>query len=127
MAALAPLQAASPIIQTAPLGPASRRFANAAVLIASAESPPALLARLKGLERAAGRRNGQRWGDRVLDLDLLLWSGGAWEEPGLILPHRHLRERSFVLDPLVTIAPVWRDPVTGLTVRQLHHRLHRRG
>jgi 2-amino-4-hydroxy-6-hydroxymethyldihydropteridine diphosphokinase len=60
----------------------------------------------------------------VLDLDILLWSGGFWEEDGLIIPHREFRKRGFALDPLNEIAPAWRDPVTGATVRQLRHRLH---
>ncbi|PZQ59133.1 MAG: 2-amino-4-hydroxy-6-hydroxymethyldihydropteridine diphosphokinase [Sphingomonas taxi] len=115
----------SPIIASAPLGPSTRTFANAAVLLASDESPPALLARLKAIERAFGRRTGRRWGARVLDLDIVLWSGGRWRAPDLTVPHRDFRARAFVLAPLLAIAPGWRDPVGGLTVRQLHARLTR--
>jgi 2-amino-4-hydroxy-6-hydroxymethyldihydropteridine diphosphokinase len=115
--------AASPIVTTPPLGPSIRAFANAAALIASDEAAPALLARLKAIERAGGRRRGRRWGARVIDLDILLWSGGRFRARGLEIPHLALRERAFVLGPLAAIAPDWRDPVTGLTVRQLRHRL----
>lgn len=111
--------AASPVIGTAPLGPSRRRFANAAILIESAETPPQLLARLKGIERAFGRRRGRRWDARVIDLDIVLWSGGAWSGPGLIVPHPQFRTRSFVLGPLLAIIPGWRDPLTGRTIRQL--------
>ena len=45
-------------------------------------------------------------------------------EPGLEVPHPRFRERTFVLDPLVEIAPGWRDPISGLTVAELHGRLH---
>jgi 2-amino-4-hydroxy-6-hydroxymethyldihydropteridine diphosphokinase len=124
LAALDPLAAAA-IRHTAPLGPSRRRFANAAALIASDLDPPALLARLQALERAFGRRRGQRWGARVLDLDIILWSGGAWAGPGLTLPHPAFRNRRFVLDPLLAIAPDWRDPLSGLGVRHLHARLTR--
>jgi 2-amino-4-hydroxy-6-hydroxymethyldihydropteridine diphosphokinase len=62
----------------------------------------------------------------VLDLDILLWSGGKWHDRTLTIPHSQLRVRRFVLDPLVTIAPAWRDPLTHRTVRQLHARLTRR-
>lgn len=124
LAALGPIRT-SPVIRSAPLGPSSRRFANAVALIESEETPPAMLARLKTLERTAGRRSGRRWGARVLDLDLLLWSGGAWNGPGLAVPHPSLRERAFVLEPLATVAPGWRDPLTGRTVRQLLARLRR--
>ena len=108
---------------TPALGPAGRDFANAAAILASDLDPPELLAHLKGLERGFGRRGGKRWAARVLDLDILLWSEGAWAGAGLTIPHPSFRERRFVLDPLAEIAPGWRDPMTGLTVRQLRHRL----
>jgi len=85
-----------------------------------------MLARLKAIERAFGRRPGRRWGDRVLDLDIIGWSGGIWASRGLSIPHAAFRERGFVLGPLVEIAPTWRDPVTWLTVRQLLARLDRK-
>ena len=121
--AIGGVEAASPIVASAALGPSRRAYANAAARIASDEAPPALLDRLKAIERAFGRRRGQRWGARVIDLDILLWSGGAWTSRGLVVPHRELRRRPFVLGPLLRIAPRWRDPATGLTVRQLAHRL----
>ncbi len=117
---------ASPILATAPLGPSRRRFANAAVLIESDEPPPVLLRRLKRIERAFGRRRGRRWDARVIDLDIILWSGGAWASPDLIVPHPRFRERDFVLAPLVRLVPAWRDPISGLTIRQLAARLARR-
>ena len=109
----------SPLITTPPLGPARRRFVNAAALVESDDSPPEMLARLKAIEAAFGRRSGRRWTDRVIDLDIILWSGGAWASDGLTVPHPEFRRRDFVLGPLVTIVPDWRDPVTGLTIRQL--------
>ena len=117
--------AASPVMRSSPIGPSRRRFANAAALIASDEEPPALLARLKRIERAFGRRRGQSWGARVLDLDIVLWSGGAWSAKGLTVPHAAFRERTFVLRPLARIAPGWRDPLTGRSVRQLLHLVDR--
>lgn len=116
---------ASPIVSSAPLGPSLRTYANAVTLLASEEAPAALLARLKAMERAAGRRPGRRWGARVLDLDIVLWSGGGWRSRTLTVPHRAFRVRDFVLAPLVAVAPRWRDPDTGLTVAQLHARLTR--
>ena len=121
LATLGGVVAASPIVETAPIGPSTRRFANACALIASDEPPEALLARLKHIERAFGRRRGRRWGERVIDLDIILWSGGCWSSPALTIPHRLFRSRDFVLRPLAAIAPDWRDPVTGRTVRQLAH------
>jgi 2-amino-4-hydroxy-6-hydroxymethyldihydropteridine diphosphokinase len=111
---------------TPAMGPAGRGFANAVALVSSDLDPPALLARLKQVEREFGRRGGRRWGPRVLDLDIVLWSQGSWGGNGLIVPHPEFRRRHFVLDPLAEVAPAWRDPITGATVRHLLFRLGRR-
>lgn len=117
------VEALSRIRQTRALGPAGRGFANAALILTSDLDPPGLLAALKALERRFGRRGGRRWGPRVLDLDILLWSEGVWAEDGLTVPHPEMRHRAFVLEPLADIAPGWRDPLGGRTVRQLLARL----
>ena len=116
---------ASPIILNAAHGGAGRDFANAVALIESELEPPDMLGRLKAIEREFGRRRGKRWGPRVLDLDVALWSGRKWRSRRLTVPHRQLSKRSFVLNPLAAIAPSWR--VDGpLTARHLAHRLARR-
>ena len=116
---------ASPIILNAAHGGAGRDFANAVALVESELEPPDMLVRLKAIEREFGRRRGKRWGPRVLDLDVALWSGKKWRSRRLTVPHRQLGKRSFVLNPLAAIAPNWR--VEGpLTARHLAHRLARR-
>jgi 2-amino-4-hydroxy-6-hydroxymethyldihydropteridine diphosphokinase len=115
------VRAVSRTIETAPLGPSLRLYANAAAIIETDLAPPALLALLKRIERDFGRRRGQRWSSRVLDLDIILWSGGCFAGPGLVIPHLAYRTRGFVLRPMVTIAPDWRDPLTGLTPLHLTH------
>ena len=117
--------AVSPVIGSAAVGPSTRRFANAVARLDSDDTPPALLARLQAVERAFGRRRGRRWGARVVDLDVIGWSGGAWRSPGLTIPHPAFRTRSFVLHPLAALAPDWRDPTTGLNARRLLARLTR--
>ncbi|MDC8754801.1 2-amino-4-hydroxy-6-hydroxymethyldihydropteridine diphosphokinase [Erythrobacter sp. sf7] len=126
LAAFGTVLARSPVIASSPMGAAQRRFANAALVLESELAPPALLAALKRTEREFGRRRGRRWGDRVLDLDIILWSGGRWSSPGLAIPHPEFRRRAFVLGPASAIARSWRDPVSGLTIAQLHARLTRR-
>ena len=120
--------AASPIVASAPVGPSQRRYANAVAMVRSDLRPDALLAALQQIERNFGRRRrGQRWRARSLDLDIVLWSGGIWGSDELLIPHPMFRRREFVLGPAARIAPSWRDPVTGLTLAQLHARLtHKR-
>ena len=116
----------SAIRPSRPLGPSRRTYANAAALIAAAFEPPAMLATLQQVERTfARRRRGACWQARTLDLDIVLWSGGGWATPTLVIPHPRWRERPFVLGPAAAIAPLWRDPVTGRTVRQMAARQER--
>ncbi|MGA1852928.1 2-amino-4-hydroxy-6-hydroxymethyldihydropteridine diphosphokinase [Sphingobium yanoikuyae] len=118
--ALGDVVALSPTIETPPLGPSRRRFANAALLVASALPPPVLLAALQGIEAGLGRRRFQRWGARRLDIDIILWSGGHWRSRDLLIPHPAFAQRDFVLRPLGAIAPDWKCPPSGHSVRHLH-------
>jgi 2-amino-4-hydroxy-6-hydroxymethyldihydropteridine diphosphokinase len=116
---------ASPIILNKAVGGAGRDFANAVALVESKLPPMAMLAELKAIERKFGRRPGKRWGERVLDLDLVAWDGGRLAARGLIIPHPRLEVRDFVLGPLAAIAPNWKIK-PGLTVRHLASRLGKR-
>ena len=116
---------ASPILLNPASGGAGRDFANAVALLESDLHPLGLLAALKAIERAYGRRTGKRWGPRVLDLDILAWDSGKVRSRRLIIPHAALEQRPFMLQPLAAIAPGWR--LRGpLTARHLAHRLARR-
>ena len=118
------VDAVSRIVTSAPVGPSQRRYANAAALVTSDRGPQAMLHEMQAIERAFGRRRrGQRWRARPLDIDLILWSGGAYCSDRLAIPHPAFRMRPFVLAPAAEIAPLWRDPSTGLTLRQLSTRL----
>ncbi|HEV8408159.1 MAG TPA: 2-amino-4-hydroxy-6-hydroxymethyldihydropteridine diphosphokinase [Sphingomicrobium sp.] len=116
---------ASPIILNAAIGGAGRDFANAVALVESDLEPPQVLRRIKAMERIFGRRRARHWAARVLDLDIILWSGGDFRSRSLTIPHHGLEDRSFVLQPLAAIAPNWRIR-SGLTARHLAHRLARR-
>jgi 2-amino-4-hydroxy-6-hydroxymethyldihydropteridine diphosphokinase len=114
----------SPIILNPAHGPAGRDFANAVALVESPLEPPTMLAQLKRIEREFGRRGGKRWGARVLDLDIVLWSGGKFRSRRLTIPHAELARRSFVLQPLAAVSPGWR--IGPLAVRHLATRLARK-
>ncbi len=115
----------SPIVLNAAHGCAGRDFANAVALVETVLGPTELLTQLKSLEHEFGRRSGKRWGPRVLDLDIVLWSGGTFRSRGLNIPHREIDHRTFVLEPLAAIAPGWRIHGSR-TARHLAHRLARR-
>jgi 2-amino-4-hydroxy-6-hydroxymethyldihydropteridine diphosphokinase len=96
------------LYRTPPWGHADQpEFTNAAVELETEISPPALVQALHALERLAGRdrRGEQRWGPRVLDLDLLLYRDEVWQRPDCLVPHPRLHERAFALVPLAAIAP----------------------
>ena len=116
---------ASPILLNKAMGGAGRDFANSVALVESELDPLEMLRRLKALEREFGRRPGRRWAARVLDLDIVDWSGGKWRSRSLQVPHPAAARREFVIEPLAAIAPGWR--LEGpLTARHLAHRLARR-
>lgn len=119
--------ARSSIRATKPLGPSKRRFANAVIAVESDLPPLEILRLLQAIERDFGRRRSRRWAARVLDLDIVAAGATVVRERqgNLTIPHRDLAERSFVLDPLAEIAPVWRHPLLHLTARQLRARLRR--
>lgn len=118
------VEAVSPLIDSAPLGPSRRRYANGVAIVSTHRDPDEVLRKLAKMERKFGRKSGGRpWGARVLDLDIVLWDGGPWTSDRLVIPHPAFRQRDFVLGPALTIAGGWRDPLTGLSVKQLHARL----
>ena len=116
---------ASPILLNRAQGGAGRDFANTVALVESDLEPPRMLDALKRIEREFGRRPGRRWGARVLDLDIVDWSGGKWKSRTLCVPHSAAGRRAFVIAPLAAIAPAWRLKAP-LTARHLAHRLARR-
>lgn len=103
--------AVSPLYRSAPIGPADQPdFFNAVLALDSELDAPALLAHLLQLEQQAGRVRRRHWGERTLDLDLLLYGDQIIKLPDLIVPHPRLQERAFVLLPLLDILPEARLP-----------------
>jgi 2-amino-4-hydroxy-6-hydroxymethyldihydropteridine diphosphokinase len=86
-------------------------------------TPRGLLEHLLQLEHERSRTRPGWRSPRTLDLDLILYGDRVIDEPGLSVPHPRFRERAFVLEPLVALAPDVRDPVTGRTAGELLARL----
>ena len=80
-------------------------FVNACIAIATSLDPYALLARCHAVENAMKRVRFERWGPRVIDVDVLVYRDVALAEPDLTLPHPRMTERAFVLVPLLDIEP----------------------
>lgn len=106
-------QALSSGYRTEPLGPPQPDFLNAVMLIETELEPLELLAELLGIEAGLGRRRLQRFGPRVIDLDLLLMGDEVVDHPRLVLPHPRLGSRAFALTPLLEVWPDARYPRTG--------------
>jgi len=105
LAPLVRVEAVSPLYETAPVGPADQpAFLNAACRAVTGLPPMGLLRHLQEVERELGRRRGERWGPRPIDIDLLLYGGEVIDRPGLRVPHPELANRAFVLAPLAEVA-----------------------
>lgn len=122
----------SALYRSAPIGPADQPdFVNAVAQLETRLPPLALLDALQGLEQAAGRVRHRHWGERTLDLDILLWGERVLATPRLTVPHPEMTRRAFVLAPLLDLLPQSRLPDGTLladywpqVASQPLHRLH---
>ena len=105
----------SGLYRSAPMGPDDQPdFINAVVALITQASAHDLLRQLQAIEQAHGRvRDGERWGPRTLDLDLLAYEGQIIDEEDLSVPHPGIAERNFVLLPWQDITPNYRPPGHG--------------
>jgi len=102
---LGEVMAVSSIHITAPVGgpPDQPDYRNAVLALRTTIPPEELLGRLLDIEREMGRVRRERWGPRIIDLDLLTFGDRVIDTPTLTLPHPRMNERPFVLEPLAEI------------------------
>lgn len=112
--------------QTAPVGPPQPDYINGCAVLTVQlqhhtlqQNAHALHQILLETEAKFGRVRRQRWGPRILDLDLLLFDQLILDKPHLQIPHPRMGERAFVLVPLAEIVPHWIDPISGKAIAQL--------
>jgi 2-amino-4-hydroxy-6-hydroxymethyldihydropteridine diphosphokinase len=104
----------SQLRETEPVGVVDQPpFLNGAIQVETTRNPRELLDLLLEIERSLGRVRDERWGPRTVDLDLLVYGDEVVDEPGLRVPHPHLHERRFALEPLSDIDPELEIPACG--------------
>jgi len=109
--------------ETEPVGVTDQpMFLNLAAEIETDLAPLELLNAVKNIEGRLGRKPSSKWAPRVIDIDIILWGDTMMDSERMALPHKEFRNRAFVLAPLAEIAPDARDPVSGLSVRELVNR-----
>ena len=115
----------SGLLQTEPVGgPAGQpAFYNACVRFSTELNGVELIDLLRNIEAGLGRQRHQRWGPRIVDLDLLLMGDLVKEDPELTIPHPRMSFRRFVLQPAAEIAAEMVHPTSGLTIGELLRRL----
>jgi 2-amino-4-hydroxy-6-hydroxymethyldihydropteridine diphosphokinase len=115
------VQKVSSFHETEPVGgpPGQGKYLNAAAVIETDLDAHGLLRVLEGIEAQFGRVRSVRWGERTLDLDLLLFGDEIISTLELTVPHPRLRVRRFVLEPLAEVAPEAVDPVAKRTIADL--------
>jgi len=112
--------ACSPFYLTEPVGRKDQNwFVNAVIAVETNFSPRQLMEFLRHIEKSMGRERKERWGPRIIDLDILFYANLICQEDDLQIPHPEMVKRRFVLQPLQDIAPHLVHPQLGKTVREI--------
>lgn len=110
----------SSVYSTAPWGKTDQpEFLNQAICIETGLPPQELLNTLLEIEEMLGRKRKEKWGQRLIDIDIIFYNRDVVSEDNLVIPHPRLRERKFTLLPLSEIAGNFIHPTIGQTVSEL--------
>ena len=110
----------SAIYQTAAWGKTDQPdFYNQVLLLQTTISPEALLLHLQQIEKKLGRERKEKWGARIIDIDILYFESEIISKPGLSVPHDRISIRRFVLVPLTELIPDFIDPKTSKSIVEM--------
>ncbi|MCH7409198.1 2-amino-4-hydroxy-6-hydroxymethyldihydropteridine diphosphokinase [Belliella sp. DSM 111904] len=114
------IQKQSVLYETAAWGERSTKdFINQALLINTTLSAQEVLYTALSIEKSLGRARVEKWGDRTMDIDIIFYDNSIIEEPELTIPHPFMKERKFVLVPIVEILPDWIHPVLKMSMKEM--------
>jgi dihydropteroate synthase/2-amino-4-hydroxy-6-hydroxymethyldihydropteridine diphosphokinase len=117
---VAAIEAISPVYETAPWGLTDQpEFLNICLKVRTLLEPASFLANCQEIERKMGRVPSRKWGPRLIDIDLIYFNDWILEDDELVLPHRQIEQRAFVLAPLADIDIDLVDPRTGKSVSEM--------
>jgi 2-amino-4-hydroxy-6-hydroxymethyldihydropteridine diphosphokinase len=114
------LRRVSSLYETAAWGKTDQPdFLNQALELETPLEAPVLMQELLGIESTMGRRRLEKYGSRIIDIDMLFFNDATLRLPGLVIPHPEIQNRRFVLAPMAEIAPFLKHPVLGRTIQEL--------
>ena len=114
------LRRVSSLYETAAWGKTDQAdFLNQALELETSLEAPVLMQELLGIELTMGRRRLEKYGSRIIDIDMLFFNDATLRLPGLVIPHPEIQNRRFVLAPMAEIAPFLKHPVLGRTIQEL--------
>lgn len=110
----------SSIYETAPWGSQNQSwFLNVVLEIVTQKSPDELLKTLLSIEESIGRVRTEKWGERIIDIDILYFDDVVLSTQRLTIPHPEIQKRRFTLVPMAEIAPMMMHPILGKNQLQL--------
>ena len=115
----------SSLYETEPVGPEQRNFYNIAGKFKTSLHPRELLKVLKDTEEKLGREKTFRWGPRVIDIDILFYGKQVIKTKNLIIPHKEIINRAFVLVPMKEVASNFVHPTQHKTIKTLNNALQK--
>lgn len=117
---LGPIITASSVYKTAAWGNTDQpEFYNQVVVATTGKSPEEALRAILNIEDQLGRKRTEKWGSRIIDIDILFWDDQVISTPELTIPHPGIPQRRFTLIPLLEISPDFVHPVLQKSVHEL--------